>query len=696
MFAHLRRPPATARSKAGAAPETDAPRIQRKPDHSGAGAPATTGPASSPPVTGPLLVDEGTDVQPGQMSKSSFLAALQEAVVPAVADSLSGTGFAADNCPTLTYWFSYYQGRGASEVERALQRYAGVSETARASDYIPIAVGRIVAGVKTWRETGQVEGAPAGGEETQAQGSEQETQAAVQSLREGGPASAVHPRAVQRALGAGNPLPTSVRGRMESSFGESFSDVRIHTDGYSGSLARGIGSHAFTVGQHVAFAPGRFQPGTVPGDLILAHELAHAVQQRRGAAPGGQSLGEGGASSLEREADGAAVRAVLATRSATGKVADDEGARAYLDVHGEHAFAEHLTRSGLRLQRCKDCGSTTPATPATPWYKETGAAEAGTARDLYFRPVTLAYRLQELLRQVDVLVTFDPASHVNKVGPGKKAPDQYIPGAVSMTQWTPADVKPKIDKILPPGGGTFVTESIISSVRDVVADYRGKHPNTFSMMQGTETAQHPELPASKATCIGTMNAAFQKLYGSSTVQTKELGGDVNAAIDVLKGKKLTSGERSFPATYVGSADRFQIRQSGEDVTLAGAGQWVLDTATAGEAGVHVFALSLANGYHSVTLMVLTGQGSPFILWKDHHGTKELDAAGLDGKIRDYAWGRYAYLLVEKYNKTNKTTHQNVGDIPDDDKKKAAEDATKPNVLNDIKQNRIAHLGPPAV
>jgi hypothetical protein len=59
-----------------------------------------------------------------------------------------------------------------------------------------------------------------------------------------------------------------------------FGDVRIHTDGKAAESARLINAQAFTVGNHIVFDTGEYAPHTASGQRLLAHELAHVVQQR--------------------------------------------------------------------------------------------------------------------------------------------------------------------------------------------------------------------------------------------------------------------------------------------------------------------------------------------------------------------------------------------------------------------------------
>jgi hypothetical protein len=79
---------------------------------------------------------------------------------------------------------------------------------------------------------------------------------------------------------SGQALDASTRGFMEARFGADFGDVRVHADASAARSARSVQALAYTVGPHIAFAPGRYAPQTGPGRRLLAHELAHVVQQR--------------------------------------------------------------------------------------------------------------------------------------------------------------------------------------------------------------------------------------------------------------------------------------------------------------------------------------------------------------------------------------------------------------------------------
>ena len=94
---------------------------------------------------------------------------------------------------------------------------------------------------------------------------------------------AAAPASVGQVLaGSGAPLEATARQDMEQRFGHDFSAVRVHADAAAGRSALDVGARAYTVGSHVVFAPGEYAPGQAPGRHLLAHELAHVLQQNAG------------------------------------------------------------------------------------------------------------------------------------------------------------------------------------------------------------------------------------------------------------------------------------------------------------------------------------------------------------------------------------------------------------------------------
>jgi hypothetical protein len=135
---------------------------------------------------------------------------------------------------------------------------------------------------------------------------------------------------------------------MESALGHDFSQVRVHTDSKASELSDSLNARAFTIGSDVAFSAGEYQPGTLAGDALLAHELAHVAQQQGGGAAASGPIEGPEYEALEENADAIAAGAVASLWMRGG---------ATLANIGRNAIPR--LRSGLRLSRCKTDGCVT-------------------------------------------------------------------------------------------------------------------------------------------------------------------------------------------------------------------------------------------------------------------------------------------------------------------------------------------------
>jgi hypothetical protein len=81
---------------------------------------------------------------------------------------------------------------------------------------------------------------------------------------------------------SGQPLDAATRAFFEPRFAHDFSHVRVHTDAKAAESARAVNALAYTVGRDVVFGAGEFAPSTYNGRRLLAHELAHTIQQSAG------------------------------------------------------------------------------------------------------------------------------------------------------------------------------------------------------------------------------------------------------------------------------------------------------------------------------------------------------------------------------------------------------------------------------
>ena len=106
---------------------------------------------------------------------------------------------------------------------------------------------------------------------------------------------------------SGQPLDAAARARYEPLFRHSFADVRVHADARAAESARAVQAHAYTVGRDVVLGAAARSPGDA-GTRVLAHELAHVVQQTGGPTGhtgGALRIGDPG-DAAEHEADAVA------------------------------------------------------------------------------------------------------------------------------------------------------------------------------------------------------------------------------------------------------------------------------------------------------------------------------------------------------------------------------------------------------
>ena len=111
---------------------------------------------------------------------------------------------------------------------------------------------------------------------------------------------------IDSTRGGGTNLDTGVAEKLSPSLGD-LSDVRVHTDDTADKLNNAVSARAFATGTDVYFAKGEYNPGSAAGDKLIAHELAHVVQQRGASASGPLTVSQPG-DSMEREADQVADR----------------------------------------------------------------------------------------------------------------------------------------------------------------------------------------------------------------------------------------------------------------------------------------------------------------------------------------------------------------------------------------------------
>lgn len=147
---------------------------------------------------------------------------------------------------------------------------------------------------------------------------------------------AVPPIAHDVLQSPGQPLDAATRRELEPRFGHDFSRVRLHTDAQAAQSARAVDALAYTVGPHIAFAAGQYQPASSAGQRLLAHELTHVVQQSAQPFTTATTLHIGATDSpQEREA-----AALAATVDRAGGAAHDDPV--HVSAHMGHAMIQRF------------------------------------------------------------------------------------------------------------------------------------------------------------------------------------------------------------------------------------------------------------------------------------------------------------------------------------------------------------------
>lgn len=96
---------------------------------------------------------------------------------------------------------------------------------------------------------------------------------------DGGTVSADFEARLSRSKQSGSPLPNEMRRFMEKRMGHDFGTIKVHTDSHAVQMNEELGAQAFAHGKDIFFNKGKFDPSAATGKRLLAHELAHTVQQ---------------------------------------------------------------------------------------------------------------------------------------------------------------------------------------------------------------------------------------------------------------------------------------------------------------------------------------------------------------------------------------------------------------------------------
>ncbi|MCC6192602.1 MAG: DUF4157 domain-containing protein [Anaerolineales bacterium] len=168
-------------------------------------------------------------------------------------------------------------------------------------------------------------------------------------------------RRIEAASAGGSPLAPGLAQEFGARLDSDLTNVRVHTGPEADALNQAVDAVAFTSGQNVFFSQGAYAPQSAQGRHLLAHELAHTVQQAAGPvagkpAPGGVALSDPG-DAFEQAAEAAATAAV-------GLAGSGAGAPPLLPAAaiGQPAAIQRQPEPALGTEHAPELGEPTPIT----------------------------------------------------------------------------------------------------------------------------------------------------------------------------------------------------------------------------------------------------------------------------------------------------------------------------------------------
>jgi hypothetical protein len=633
----------------------------------------------------PLVEDEAETLEPGQMRKGEFFARLRPAVSAAAEEGFAAIADESRHPPMIELYLGFYERRDVARINRDLPRLAGDGPPpSTAERYVELIAARVHDGVGQWAQNGEITGAPldAPGMELPAPG-ELSALGGLAGLggggggmffkaRPGGTQGRGDPAAVRHELGDGAPLDPGVRSRMETAFGTSFRHVRVHADGPAGSLASRFNAHAFTVGEHVAFGDQAYRPGTLAGDALIAHELAHVAQQGPAGAGAAPAHAHGG---LEHEADVAAVGAVAGRWGLRGR-------RRGLAKPGPGWGLG----GALRLQRCSGCSSCGREAVAAPPEAAPSRTFADTEVQAYLTLLETTDRVEggpeshakarDVIRhwqRGDSLYILPPRRKVvlaQELTQGTRTTDEDQDSLLALlrgaTNFEFGQIVGAIGRETLLAKFTEPRRALLTALLNERADASARATREeglpgettleaqreFTLNSGRRHEDEPGEGELRKNCILIVREMAPRLFAENPTLAESVRRTLRG-ISAIKmtdaGEALTRlGAATGPTRVVfspgnGNSEPVSIDGSAFDTILGLVGD---------RQGWHVFGLALFNGFHSVTVFVDRRPDGAQVYWADQwaitnrageaedfgqlagsaSGFRHYDQAGFDGHV----------------------------------------------------------------
>jgi hypothetical protein len=449
----------------------------------------------------------------------------------------------------------------------------------------------------------------------------------------------------------GEPLDPVTARDLGERFGQDFSTVRVHTGPDAGRSATAAHAAAYTVGEDIVFAPGRYAPRSDAGQRLLTHELAHVVQQRASVGPH-RTVPE-----RDDGDEGYAHRATEQVRA--GQRPDPPGAARRSgrrmqrspdvpepprreDVVRELAMLQfQLAAAKAQEEATRSSRVDVPALKEELAWKEQLAAEPDLTKQ---RIIFLRARLARLRRQ---LASAPPSSEREQLAEAIYAHETALAAAV-RTNLARLDAEAlRLRGVLAtstnPAAKQALAEveaQILAGTADLAFLRRVFKPGTAPAVATKYEKEVRPLPGG-----GCMTAVYKGLEAIYTPQTStdiktqvqtdaarilaQTGRDTNHVDRIME--TVRSRGLAGPVTVV----RYDQRRRAWVPTVE---KTILGLVSADYPGWYFFGLSVSGAYHSVIIAVDNSQGGPpQVFWLDQFtkGFTKNVTGRLDAAMREY-------------------------------------------------------------
>ncbi len=484
------------------------------------------------------------------------------------------------------------------------------------------------------------------------------------------PSRVVAPPVVHAAIASpGRALDTPTREFFEPRFGHDFSQVRIHTDRTATESARAIQAQAYTVGREVVFGAGQYSPRTPATRRLLAHELAHVVQQRN-AAPASELCIDDRDGGSERDAR-ATERDLIGSRAHGGPALSDRVVqrRSILDsiagLFSGDDFSDQELQTYLKLLDTKgqieDYNESDNKARAVVRHWKRGDSQ------YLLPPKRKILLIREMLSGFtgddDELAILD----LLKGSPDAEV-DQIL-AAISVSTLDSALQGEEQDRL----------DAFMAARRKRQPTPAGRDEETFDPQTISELQQHfteNSEAVNRLNCIEIIRDVAPRLLAADP----DLAERVQARLSKLRGQTLTMvhlGDALADLGLVSASHKIRFNhQNGNDKVppdqmLESAWDTIIaDVGT--HQGWHVFGLAVFDGYHSVTILVDNRPDGPRVYWadqwnlKNHEDFKQEEGSvsgfrrytrdGLDAWLTEYTRTRWLDVFTKKKKRYNATLH----------------------------------------